>query len=179
MNDPFLKWWLHRYFNWYFLIFLWFRSQWNFLEPYDNLFRDFSKGGERRRKKIERKIPKIVAYLCCSAGHMRFTRTNVLRCLRWLCRHKCQQISFHFDVGPTNSVKHAQCASTCVWASFLKAFLHWLPKLHILHEQIRNKFCLLSSFNLYKIFLFYCDWSQKRVFIKTVWGQGCCFDCSN
>jgi hypothetical protein len=36
-------------------------------------------GGRRRRKKERRLIPKIVAYISCSAGRMHFAPTNMNR----------------------------------------------------------------------------------------------------
>ena len=43
------------------------------MEPYDNPSWDFSNGGE---SESERKIPKIVDYLTCSAGRTHFARNN-------------------------------------------------------------------------------------------------------
>ena len=48
------------------------RSPCKISEPYDNPFWDFSNGG--KSKKIN--LPKIVAYLSCSAGRTHFTQTK-------------------------------------------------------------------------------------------------------
>ena len=45
-----------------------------------NAFWDFSRGGEKER----RKIPRIVAYLSCSAGRTHFARTNSCVCPPWV-----------------------------------------------------------------------------------------------
>ena len=45
-----------------------------FQNPTTNPFWDFSNGGKKKKK--ERKIPKIVAYLSCSADRTHFARTN-------------------------------------------------------------------------------------------------------
>ena len=55
------------------LIFMLLRSPCKDLKPYDNPFWDFSNGG-KIKKKIN--LPKIVAYLSCSAGRTHFARTN-------------------------------------------------------------------------------------------------------
>ena len=58
------------------LIFLLLRSPCKISESYDNPFWDFSNGGEKKMWKIH--LPKIVAYLSCSAGrtHLAQTKNN-------------------------------------------------------------------------------------------------------
>ena len=51
------------------------RSPCKISEPYDNPVCDFNNGGKKKKKKSGI-IPKIVAYLSCSAGRTHFARTN-------------------------------------------------------------------------------------------------------
>ena len=62
------------------LIFLQVRSLCNSLEPYYNLFWDFSYGMEKKeeiKRKRKIKIPQNVAYLSCSAGRTHFARIKI------------------------------------------------------------------------------------------------------
>ena len=99
------------------LIFLLLRSPCKISEPYDNPFWYFSNGGERKRKI---NLPKIVAYISCSAGRTHFARTN----MKGYCKsgEKCINLFNSFFLPSfmgqrKMSLSYKTHSNTCSWKS--------------------------------------------------------------